>query len=78
MPFMTIITAANTVSRAKARLFLRCGDHHGYNERDLYNCDGDCKHQRAKRLAGSVRDDLGVKHGRRNSHEKCDPGRHGN
>ena len=40
----------------KACLFLRCGDHHGYDERDLYNRDRHCKHQRSKRLAGSMRD----------------------
>mgnify|MGYP003694644191 CR=1 FL=1 len=60
MPLHTIMTAANTVSRASPAFSAGAGDHDRDDQRHLDDRHGDGQHERAERLADAVRDDLGV------------------
>ena len=80
MPLQTIMTAANTVSRARPALSAAAADHHGDDQRHLDDRDRDGQHERAERFADAVRDDLGVidrrEHGR-DQHDAGNDGKHG-
>jgi hypothetical protein len=59
MPLQMIITAANTVSRARPT-FRAGAEHHRHDQRDFDDGHGDREHERAERFADAVRDDFGV------------------
>ncbi len=59
MPLHTIMTAANTVSRASPA-FSAAAEHDGDDQRHLDDRHRDGQHERAERLADPVGDDLGV------------------
>ena len=79
MPLQTIMTAANTVSRASPALSGAAPEHHRDDQRHLDHRHGDGEHQRAERLADPVGHHLGVvdgrEHGRDQDH-RGDPGQH--
>ena len=63
MPLHTIMTAANTVSRARPA-FSSAREHDRDDQRHLDDGHGDREDERAERLADAVRDHLGVVDGR--------------